>query len=77
MVGFKAPRGCGPLWEQGLEHAPGNPHHAFIFADSDAEFDNRAVGVPASVRRKAEEHGFYLMDADIVKLVEFLSRKHD
>jgi hypothetical protein len=32
-----------------LEHAPGNPHHAFILADADAEFDGGAFGVPPSV----------------------------
>ena len=37
MVGFEAAFGRGGLWKQGLEHAPGNPHHAFIVAYPDAE----------------------------------------
>jgi hypothetical protein len=39
-----------------LEDAPGNAHHSLIFADTDAELDDGALGAPASVRQKAEEH---------------------
>ena len=57
MVGFKAAFRRGGLWEQDLEHPPGNPYRARIFADTDAELDGVSVGVPPSVGRKAEEHG--------------------
>jgi hypothetical protein len=40
---------------QDLEHAPGNPPHALIFADADAELDDRAFRVPSGVGRKAKE----------------------
>ena len=43
--------------EQGLEHAPGDTHHALIFADSDAELDNGAFRVPSGIERETEEHG--------------------
>jgi hypothetical protein len=56
VIGFQAPLGCWGLIEQGLEHAPGDTHHAFILADADAELDGVPVGVPAGVGRKAEEH---------------------
>ena len=45
------------LIEQGLEHAPGDTHHALIFADSDAELDNGAFRVPSGIERETEEHG--------------------
>jgi hypothetical protein len=46
MVGFKAAFRCRGLWEQDLEHPSGNPHHALIFNDPDAELDDRALRVP-------------------------------
>jgi hypothetical protein len=55
MVGFEAPFRRGGLWEQDLEHAPGNANDAFIFAHADAELDGVPVGVPSGVGRKAEE----------------------
>jgi hypothetical protein len=36
VVAFDAPFWRGGLWKQDLEHAPGNAHHALIFADADA-----------------------------------------
>jgi len=56
MIGFETAFGRRGLWKQYLEDAPGNPHHAFVFADTDAELDNRALGVPAGIRRKTKEH---------------------
>jgi hypothetical protein len=35
-----------------LEDTPGNAHHALIFADTDAELDHRALGIPTGVRGK-------------------------
>jgi hypothetical protein len=55
MVGFKAPLGCRGLIKQALEHPPGNPHHAFVFPDANAEFDGRSFGAPAGIRPKAEK----------------------
>jgi len=46
MVGFKSAFRRGGLWEQDLEHAPGDAHHALIFAHSDAELDGVPVEVP-------------------------------
>jgi hypothetical protein len=56
MVGFKAAFRRGGLWEQDLEHAPGNVHHAFVFTDADTEFDGGALRVPPGVGRKPEKH---------------------
>ena len=56
VVGFEAAFRRRGLWKQDLEHAPGNPHHAVILAQSDAVLDDVPVGVPPGVRRKAEEH---------------------
>jgi len=36
MIGFEASFRRRGLWKQDLEHAPGNPHHALIVADTDA-----------------------------------------
>jgi hypothetical protein len=56
MVRFEAAFRRGGLRKQHLEHAPGNAHHSFIFADTDAELDQRALWIPSSVGRKAKEH---------------------
>jgi hypothetical protein len=56
MVGFQASLGCWGLTNQGLEHAPTDTHDAFIFADTDAEFDGAPFGVPARIWGKAKEH---------------------
>ena len=42
MIGFDAPLRCWGVWDQDLEDALGNPHHALILAHPDAELD----GVP-------------------------------
>ena len=42
MIGFDAPFRCWGVWDQDLEDALGNPHHALILAHPDAELD----GVP-------------------------------
>ena len=39
VVGFDAAFRRGGLGKQGLEHAPGNAHHALIFAQANAELD--------------------------------------
>jgi hypothetical protein len=52
MVGFEAAfRGWGP-WKQDLEYAARNPHHALVFAYTDAELNDGAVGIPTHVRGK-------------------------
>ena len=56
VVGFEAAFRRWGLGEQNLEDAPGNPHHALIFAHADAELDDGALRVPPGVGRKAEEH---------------------
>jgi hypothetical protein len=56
MVGFDAPFRCWGVWDQDLEDALGNPHHALILAHPDAELDDVPVGVPPGIWRKAEEH---------------------
>ena len=49
MIGFETAFGRRGLWKQYLEDAPGNPHHAFVFADTDAELDDGAFSVPAGI----------------------------
>ena len=56
VIGFEAAFGREGFQQQNLEHAPGNPHHALIFADADAELDSVPVGVPPGVGRKSEKH---------------------
>jgi hypothetical protein len=56
VVGFQTPLGCWGLIEQGLEHAPGDTHCAFILADADAELDGQSFGVPPGIGRKTKEH---------------------
>jgi hypothetical protein len=56
MVGFEAAFGRESLREQDLKHAPGNSYHTLVFADTDAELDGVAVGVPPGVGWEAEEH---------------------
>jgi len=36
MIGFDAPFGCWGVWDQDLEDALRNPHHALILAHPDA-----------------------------------------
>jgi hypothetical protein len=38
------------------KHMARNPHHTLIFADGNPELDRLAVGIPASVLGKSEEH---------------------
>lgn len=66
MIGFEASFRRRGLWEQDLEHAPGNSHRALILTHADAEFDGISVGVPPSVRRKAEEHGVLARSANVL-----------
>src|SRR5271169_223555 len=56
MVCFNAAFGGGCLRQQALEHAPGYPHDAAIFADFNAEFDSLPLGIPSGVIGKGEEH---------------------
>jgi hypothetical protein len=63
MVGFQTPLGCWGLIEQGLEHAPGDAHCAFILADADAELDGQSFGVPPCIGRKTKEHEIPPMEA--------------
>jgi hypothetical protein len=56
MVGFKAPFRCGGLRKRGLERAPGNAYHILIFANPDAELDDRALRILPGVGRKTKEH---------------------
>src|SRR5947209_20438245 len=56
VVGFEAAFRCRSLWKQDLEYTARNPHHAFVFAYTDAELDYGAVGIPTSVRGKTEKH---------------------
>jgi len=44
MIGFDAPFRCWGVWDQDLENALGNPHHALILAHPDAELDGVPVG---------------------------------
>jgi hypothetical protein len=57
MVGFEAPFECRGLGKQNLEDAPGNPHHALVFAHPDSELDDGAERVPPGIGRKAKKHG--------------------
>jgi hypothetical protein len=63
VVGFQTPLGCWGLIEQGLEHAPGDAHCAFILADADAELNGQSFGVPPGVGRKTKEHEIPPMEA--------------
>jgi hypothetical protein len=57
VVGFEAAFSGRGLRKQDLENARGNPHHAFIVAHPDPEFDGVPVEVPPGVRWEAEENG--------------------
>jgi hypothetical protein len=57
VVRFEAAFRCRSIWKQNLENAPGDAHHTLIFADAYTELDDRSLGVPASIGRKAKEHG--------------------
>ena len=48
VVGFEAALRGWALWKQYLENTTRNTHHAFIFADSYAELNDGAVGIPAN-----------------------------
>jgi hypothetical protein len=50
MIGFDAPFRCWGVWDQDLEDALGNPHHALTLAHPDAELDDVPVGVPPPTR---------------------------
>jgi hypothetical protein len=50
MKGFEASFRRRGLWEQDLEHPPGNPHHALIFIYADAELYGVSIGVSPGVR---------------------------
>jgi hypothetical protein len=63
MVGFQTPLGCWGLIEQGLEHAPGDTHCAFILADAHAELDGQSFGVSPGIGRKTKEHEIPPMEA--------------
>jgi hypothetical protein len=63
VIGFHTPLGCWGLIDQGLEHAPGDTHCAFILADADAELDGQSFGVPPGVGRKTKEHEIPPMEA--------------
>ena len=54
VIGFEAAFRSWAFREQLLKDAPGYASDAFIFADADAEFDGGALGIPATVRGKAE-----------------------
>jgi hypothetical protein len=66
MIGFEASFRRGGLRKQYLEHPRGNPHHALIFADTDTEFDEGTVGVPAGIGREAKEHGSRACSANVL-----------
>ena len=53
LIGFEAAFRRRCLGEQDLEHAPGNAPHALIFAHTNSELDDGALGIPSGVRRKA------------------------
>src|SRR5262249_32208896 len=55
MVRFEAALRSRCVGQQGLKHATANTHDALIFADADSGLDGRVIGVPASIRWKAEE----------------------
>src|SRR5438067_2538531 len=57
VVRFEAAFGRRSLWKQVLENASGHAHHTLIFADAYTELDDGSLGVPASIGRKAKEHG--------------------
>jgi hypothetical protein len=62
VVRFKASFRRRSIGEQDLEDAPGNPHHALIFADTDPELDGVSVRIPSGVGRKAEEHELHPLE---------------
>src|SRR5947209_2749854 len=57
VVCFEAAFRRRSLWKQDLENASGHAHHTLIFADAYTELDDGSHGVPASIGRKAKEHG--------------------
>jgi hypothetical protein len=57
VVRFEAAFRRRSIWKQDLENAPGDAHHTLIFADAYTELDDGSLGIPASIGRKAKEHG--------------------
>jgi hypothetical protein len=57
VVRFEAAFRCRSLWKQDLENAPGHADDTLIVADAYTELDDGSLGVPASIGRKAKEHG--------------------
>jgi hypothetical protein len=57
VVRFEAAFRRRSLWKQDLENASGHAHHPLIFADAYTELDDQSLRVPASIGRKAKEHG--------------------
>jgi hypothetical protein len=55
MERFQAPLGRRRLIEEMLEDAPADPHGALVLAEQYAEFDGRAVRVPARIFGEAEK----------------------
>jgi hypothetical protein len=68
MIGFEASFRRRGLWKKDLEHAPGNPHHALMVADPDAELD----GVPSGFHRTSggKRKNMYLMECSASVLSE-------
>jgi hypothetical protein len=57
VVCLDTPLARGRLGEKKLEHAPGNPDDAVVFADLDLELHRLPLGVPACILGEGEEHG--------------------
>ena len=56
VVRFNAALGGRCLPQEGLEHAPGYPHHAAVFTDFNAKLNSLPLGIPSGVIGKGEEH---------------------
>ena len=56
MVGFEAALRREGFWNQDLEHAPGDAYYALLFANPDAELDDRVLRIPSGVGRETKEH---------------------
>jgi hypothetical protein len=59
MVCFNAAFGGGCLRQQALEHAPGYPQDAAVFADFNAEFDSLPLGIPSASSGKVKNIGAF------------------
>ena len=72
VVGIEAAFRRWGLTEKDLENAPGNAHHAFVFADANSELDDATLGIPTCVRGKRKN--MHLLRCSGTVLEEYLHR---